>query len=295
MSKLQVTIMEAHQRMTEYLQRQGVEQPRLCSEIIISRALEMEKVQIYSRFDELVSTAGLDAARTMGKRLAAGEPIQLVVGDAQFFSYFIKVRKGVFIPRPETETLVDATATALRKIAATKDTSPSLLDVCTGSGVIAVTLAKLVNGLVVKGVDISGEAVELSNENAARLGVAERCSFLNGDLFEPLKDSEMFDAITANPPYIPTEDVKTLETVVRDYDPHKALDGGNDGLDVVRKIAEQSRGRLMPGGFLIMEIGVGQAQDTARIMEKSGLADMEILKDLSGIDRVVMGWNKCTQ
>lgn len=295
MNRAPVTIMEAHQLMMEYLQRHNVEQPRLCSEIIISRALEMERVQIYARFDEPADSAGLDKARDMGKRLAAGEPLQLVVGDAQFFSNFIKVRRGVFIPRPETETLVDTAATALRKMAAEKSEPPTLLDLCAGSGVIGVTLAKFVDGLMVKGVDISAAAVELSVENAERLGVAERCSFYQGDLFEPLDDSEKFDAITANPPYIPTHDILIIEPVVKNFDPHVALDGGPDGLDIVRKIAARAPGRLTPGGFLIMEIGARQAQEVAAIFDNSGFSDIEILKDLSGIDRVVMGWNRCTR
>lgn len=287
-----ITIMEAHQGMTAYLERHGVEQPRLCSEILLSNALDMERVQIYARFDQTANAEGLDKARDMGRRLAKGEPIQLVVGNAQFFSFFIQVRNGVFIPRPETETLVDAAASFLRKMALSAPDGLRALDLCSGSGVIAVALAKFVPELRVKAVDISPAAVELGAENAEALGVSDRCDFARGDLFGATDSHDTFHAIVSNPPYIPTKDIMMIEPVVRDYDPMAALDGGEDGLDIVRKIAAGAMARLADGGFLIVEIGIGQAGETKMILETAGFQGVEIMKDLSGIDRVVAGWRK---
>ena len=283
------TLLDAHRSLTEFLSRHGVEEPRLASEIVTAHALGMKRIDIYTKFDQPLTAEELDAVRKLGKRLAAGEALQLVVGDAQFFSYFFAVRQGVFIPRPETETLVD-TAARFMKNRGEDAAPPTLLDLCTGSGVIAVTMLKFLPYATAVATEISPAAVDLARENAEKLGVTDRIEVLEGNLFEPLAPGAVFDAITANPPYIPTHDILRVEPVVKDNDPNAALDGGSDGLDVIRRIAAGAPARLAPGGFIALEVGAGQAGDVETILKGEGFARTEMRRDLSGIERVVTGW-----
>ena len=172
-------------------------------------------------------------------------------------------------------------------------TDIELLDVGTGAGVIALSLLKLLPGSNATAIDINPAAIKLAGRNAEKLGVAERLKTLNGNLFEPVSDlREHFSLIISNPPYIPSGDIATLEPAVKDYDPVAALDGGKDGLYIVRIIIGQSRNYLKDGGLLAFEIGIGQARETAKLMAEAGLSEITIEKDLSGIERCVFGWKK---
>ncbi|MFC1474993.1 peptide chain release factor N(5)-glutamine methyltransferase [bacterium] len=283
-----IALLEAHKMLTDYFQRQGVESSRLCSEIIISKTLGLNRIDIYALHDRPVTTQELDDIRAMGKRVAGGEALQLVVGDCQFFSYFFKVEKGVFIPRPETETLVEAGTNELRN--AVSDDGAAILDLCCGCGVAGITLLKFLESASCTAVDISPLAAELTKDNAERLGVSDRLSVFQGDLYDPLDASARFDAIVANPPYIPTYDILIVEPVVRDNDPNTALDGGADGLDVVRRVITGAPDRLREAGFLAMEIGAGQAAEVESLMKDAGFGRTAVKKDLCGIDRVITGW-----
>jgi len=287
------TLLDAHRSMTEFLGRHGVDQPRLASEIITAHALGINRIDIYTRHDLPLKDYELDSIRELGKRLAGGEALQLVVGDCQFFSLFFKVRKGVFIPRPETETLVEAAVRALKN--RDPEQPPAILDLCTGTGVVAISLLQFIPGARGAAVDVSPLAVELATENAGNLGVSDRLDLYAGDLFEPLPAGSLFDAITANPPYIPTHDILRIEPVVKDNDPNAALDGGPEGQDVIKRIIEQAPEYLAPGGFLALEVGAGQAPATETLFSHGGFCGTGIHPDLSGIERVVMGWKSRKQ
>lgn len=273
--------------MTAYLERHNVEQPRLASEIIISKTLGIDRIKIYAHFDRPVTDDELDAIRIKGKRLAGGEPLQLVVGDTQFLSYVFSVEPGVFIPRPETEILVEVASEHLKS---QTDPSPEkILDLCTGSGVVAISLLKLFPGITAAASDISPKAAELTRKNAQSLGVEDRLEVHSGDLFEPVTPGTLFDAIVSNPPYILSADIISTPAVVKDFDPLPSLDGGADGLDVVRRIIEGVRNYLKPGGLLALEIGFGQAEETLGLMAAGGLTNCKATKDLAGIERIVSG------
>ena len=280
-------ILSAHRHLTDHLARAGLDAPRICAEVLLAHVLDIERIAIYSRYDEPVSREDLDRVNALSRRLVAGEPLQLVVGSAQFMSYLFEVEKGVLIPRPETEVLVERTVMQLES--AGMNRAPRICDLGTGAGVIAVSLLKLLPGARVVATDTNAQAATLARRNARNLGVEDRLDVLEGDLFEPLDGTGHgpFDAVISNPPYVCTAEIAGLDPVVREYDPHSALDGGADGIDVVRRIIVKTPEWLDAGGMLGLEVGCVQAQQAAQYMRDAGLVDVAVEKDLSGIERCV--------
>ena len=215
-------------------------------------------------------------------------PLQHILGEAWFHGLPFTVDEDVLIPRPDTETLVEA---VLRE-AKTFPAPPSLLDLCTGSGAVAVALAVEGGFSSVTASDISHEAVNIARENAAKNGVEEKILFAEGDLFRAKTKSEKslsrrsYDIICANPPYVPTAEIEELEPEVRDHDPLLALDGGADGLDFYRRLAKDAPAHLNEGGKILLEIGCGQGADVIRIFTEAGWREGRVEQDLSGRDRV---------
>ncbi len=215
-------------------------------------------------------------------------PLQHILGEAWFRGLPFTVDEDVLIPRPDTETLVEA---VLRE-AKTFPAPPSLLDLCTGSGAVAVALAVEGGFSSVTASDISHEAVNIARENAAKNGVEEKILFAEGDLFRAKTKSEKslsrrsYDIICANPPYVPTAEIEELEPEVRDHDPLLALDGGADGLDFYRRLAKDAPAHLNEGGKILLEIGCGQGADVIRIFTEAGWREGRVEQDLSGRDRV---------
>ena len=215
-------------------------------------------------------------------------PLQHILGEAWFRGLSFDVDEDVLIPRPETETLVEA---VLRE-AKTFPKAPSVLDLCTGSGAVAVCLAVEGDLASVTASDISHEAVNIARGNAAKNGVEEKILFAEGDLFRAKTKSEKslsrrsWDIICANPPYVPTAEIETLEPEVRDHDPILALDGGEDGLDFYRRLAKEAAGHLNDGGKILLEIGCEQGEAVKAIFAAEGWRDGRVEKDLAGRDRV---------
>lgn len=205
-------------------------------------------------------------------------PLQYITGEQDFMGLTFKVNSGVLIPRQDTETLVEE---------ALKAVTPGMevLDLCTGSGCIAVSLAKFVPGARVQGVDISPEALKVSEENARRNGV--NVHFFLSDMFGQVEGK--FDVIVSNPPYIPTGEIQGLMPEVKDFEPRLALDGKEDGLWFYRILAGEGKKYLKPGGTLMVEIGCDQGKDVSRIFKDNGYCDIKVRKDLAGLDRVVTG------
>ena len=206
-------------------------------------------------------------------------PLQHIIGHTGFMGLDFKVSRDVLIPRQDTETLVE---TVLER---EKDPAISILDLCTGSGCIAVSLKKLGGYSQVAASDLSDKAIGLAMRNAS-INDAE-IRLIKSDLFKDIEGS--FDVIVSNPPYIPTEEIETLSPEVRDHDPRLALDGGSDGLDIYRRIVSECGDVLNTGGRLYMEIGFDQAAAVGGLMEKAGFRDIEVVKDLAGKDRVIFG------
>ena len=210
-------------------------------------------------------------------------PLQHLTGEQEFMGFPFQVNEHVLVPRQDTEILVEE---ALKVLAP----GDHVLDLCTGSGCIAISLWKLCTGLTVDAADLSAEALAVAKENAKALeaGVA----FFRGDLFEAVTGRQMYDCIVSNPPYIRTEVIETLSEEVRAHEPYQALDGKEDGLYFYREIVRKSGSYLKPGGHLLFEIGYDQAEAVSMLMQTQGYEEIEVIRDLAGLDRVVKGKRK---
>lgn len=279
------TVRDALAWTVDYLARRGDEHPRRSAEWLLSSATGLTRVALYAEHDRPLSQEERATYRALIERRAAGEPLQYVTGEMPFRHLVIHVTRGVFIPRPETEVLAGAVIDA---IAATR--APVVLDLCTGSGCVAVSVAHEVPAAEVWAIDASEQAVETTRRNALYAGVQNRVQVLHGDLFSPLP-SELIgriDAVVANPPYIPSAQVPDLPAEVLGFEPHLALDGGPDGLREARRIAGGAHRWLKPHGLLAMELASDRAAAMAAELRES-YEGVEVLRDLTGRDRIVVG------
>ena len=263
-----------------YLAEKGVENPRLEAEWMLCEALSLDRVGLYLNFDKPLSDAELAAYRGMVARRAKREPLQYILGSQEFMGMDFEVCPAVLIPRHDTEVLVTE---ALKRAGETG----SILDIGTGSGCVAIAIAKALPEAKVCSVDVSGEALAVARGNAERNGVS--IEFHQGSLFEPFA-GRRFDMIVSNPPYIPAAELPTLQQEVRGFEPMNALDGGEDGLDFYRRITQQAPEHLNPGGWLIFEVGAGQAPQVLELLASCGFgAGSFSAKDPAEIERVVGG------
>jgi release factor glutamine methyltransferase len=281
------TVADALSWTVDYFTRKGVENPRRSAEWLLSAATGLSRVELYARFDRELSAGERSDFKAAIERRAAGEPLQYVTGEMPFRHVVLQVRPGVFIPRPETEVLVDAVLEHLRRSGVS---APAVLDLCTGSGAIAVSVAHEHPGASVHATEIAPVAAEAARANAERAGVADRVTVLVGDLFAPLTDALLgsFDVVAANPPYVPTADLADLPVEVAGFEPSVALDGGADGLDVVRRIAEEAWRWLKPGGLIVVETDTSRAKEAARTLSR-WYEGVEVRTDLTGRDRIALG------
>ena len=267
----------------EYLSSRGVENARLEAEWMLCRVLSLDRVGLYLNHDRPLVDSELAAYRGMVSRRGRREPLQHILGSQEFCGLEFEVTPDVLIPRHDTETLVEAAVSR-------SPHARSVLDIGTGSGCIAVALAARLPDACVTAVDISPAALAVARRNAARNGVT--VEFLEGSLFEPL-GSRCFDLIVSNPPYIPAEDIAALEPEVRDFDPRGALDGGSDGLDIYRALIPAAAGHLTAGGWLLLEVGQGQAAAVSDMIRQTGQFDNpDVACDPGGIERVVIAQRK---
>ncbi|HVR64111.1 MAG TPA: peptide chain release factor N(5)-glutamine methyltransferase, partial [Polyangia bacterium] len=256
-------------------------------------ALGLDRVQLYVQHDRPLLPDELAALRELVKRRQGGESVAYIMGRKEFFGLSFAVDARVLVPRPDTETLVDEALVYLRERLtrpATESTSErpplKVADVGTGSGAIAVAIARHARGTWVAATDVSADALAVARDNAARNGVA--VAFYEGDLDQALGPLAPLDLIVANLPYIPTAVLSSLPPEVR-AEPALALDGGPDGLALVRRLVAAAPALLGPGGALALEIGAGQADDAAALMQAAGFVDIRRRRDLAEIDRVVSG------
>ncbi len=267
------------------LERAKLEYPQLEAEILLSRLTGYKRHELYLK-DDLVLSEGLDDAfMDMIEKRCDSVPIQYITGVESFMGMDFKVNKHTLIPRPDTEVLVQSVI----KYAKLAQKSINVLDMCTGSGNIAVSLAKLLSCATIWAIDISYSAVEVARENVRLNGVEGKVEFLVGDMFCPLKNGTVFDIIVSNPPYIKSADISKLEPQVKLYEPQIALDGGMDGLDFYRELIARSALFLRSGGLLAVEVGYDQAACVIKMLKSNGsYKDIETVKDLAMIDRVVL-------
>ncbi|HEX2387266.1 MAG TPA: peptide chain release factor N(5)-glutamine methyltransferase [Candidatus Binatia bacterium] len=253
----------------------------LDAEILLAFALGIERGRVYMNGDRALVGAALARFRALVSRRADGEPVSYIIGRREFWSLDFIVTPAVLTPRPETELLVEA---ALKLVAA--NSSPRILELGTGSGAIAVALAKEIPGAQIVATDISTDALKVARENARRHGVENRISFVAGDLFDAVAQMT-FDAIASNPPYIRDADIAALPRDVRGFEPLISLDGGADGMDFYRRIAREAPRYLNARGFIAVEIGACMGANVARLFAAAGFADVRVEKDLAGLERVV--------
>jgi release factor glutamine methyltransferase len=264
----------------DFLRKKGFESPRLEAQILLAHALDCKKIDLYVRHEEEPAEDRRTAFREMIKKRAEGMPVAYLVGHREFYSLEFAVTPAVLIPRPETETLV---MEALRRLKSLE--SPRVLDLGTGSGAIAVAIAKQHKTARITAVDVSSTALAVAASNAQRHGVADRITFLEGDLFAPVA-GQTFNLIVSNPPYIGHAEFASLDVGVREFEPRAALAGGPDGLDFYRRIAADVPKYLAPGGAILVEIGATQ-EPAVRELLAAGLEPGPTFKDPAGRPRVV--------
>ena len=224
-------------------------------------------------------------ARALVQRHLEGEPVAYLIGEWEFYGLPLDISERVLIPRPDTEVLAAAAIEGLQGVA-----SPRVLDLCAGSGCVGLAVAKHVSGSHMVLGEIDEGALRICRQNIRRTGLSGQVVSMQLNALEkaPPRLGE-FDCIVSNPPYIPTADIEALDPSVRNHEPHLALDGGADGLDFYRVIADKWRDALLPNGLMAFEVGIGQADEVLRIMRANGFGDIQIVKDLHGIPRVVYG------
>jgi release factor glutamine methyltransferase len=287
-------LLDAIKSSADYLANSGVEDALVDAELLALHAAGMERLRAYIDNPETDRSLRSKINRLV-KRRASGEPLQYIIGEVDFLGLQIRVGKGVLIPRPETELLVEEAIKEFeerrakgRGQRARKSVHGPLaiLDLCTGSGCIALALAKEFPGAQVYATDISVKAIAYAKRNA-KANRVENVAFLKGSLCAPLKKNMTFDLITANPPYIRTADITGLQREVSEWEPVSALDGGEDGLDFYREILSKASGYLKVDGSILFELGFDQAEAVADIAKQAGFGHISVRKDFAGIDRVL--------
>ena len=279
-----MTVLEIIQRSTEFLQQKGVESPRLQIEWMLAHVLQMPRLKLYLNFDRALAEPELCRLRDLVRRRAAREPLQHILGTTSFCGLEMKCSRAALIPRPETEILAEHGW----KFLAALGRPTTALDLGTGTGCIAIALAKQAPAAAVHAVDISPEALALARQNAEANQLSERITFHLGDGFNALPAGLKFDLIASNPPYIAAAEIATLSPEVRDFDPRLALDGGADGLDFYRRIAREAGAWLQPGGRLMLEFGDGQAGDLEKMFSNEKWIVAEIVADYSPQPRILI-------
>ena len=270
---------------TDDFKRRSNKTARLDAELLLGEALGFDRIQLIIQSERPLTESELRRYRELHKRRRVGEPIAYILGRREFFGLPLVVDPRVLIPRPDSEILVETALNGTRD----RHLYGRMLDLCTGSGCVAIAFAKERPTWRVSAVDLSPDAARVARENVRRSGVVHNLAVLEGDLFAPLPADAAFELITGNPPYIPSADIAGLDADVRDFEPRLALDGGTDGLVITRRVVAEAGRYLTPGGLLALEGGFDQAPAVAELLAAHGFTDIRRSKDLAGIERVVSG------
>jgi release factor glutamine methyltransferase len=276
---------------TDFLREKGADSPQLDAQVLLAHAKGCTRIQLYTIFDEVAPDPLREKFRALVKERAAGKPVAYLVGQREFFSLPFEVTPDVLIPRPETETLV------VRALDLAKERFKSgalhIADVGTGSGILAVTLAKRLPQARVTAIDVSPKALAVAQRNAEKHAVVEQVTFLEGDVLARTPATPTFDLIVSNPPYVLSGEMATLPADVRNFEPALALDGGEQGTAVIERLLPQAAERLKPGGWLLIEIGPTTAARTESLIDATpALERQPTLKDLARLPRVVQAKRK---
>jgi len=274
-----MTVKEAVIQARSRLEEAGIESPRCNAEMLLGNVLGKKRFEFYLR-DEEISIGDYDSFVSLVEKRSMHTPVAYITGDTEFMSLAFAVNTSVFIPRPDTEVLVE---TVLGRMGE----GSRIVDMCTGCGNVAVSLAKY-SSCHIYACDILREAVLIARKNAIMNEVLQSISFFQGDMFAPLGTEGCFDLVVSNPPYVRHREIRTLPGEVRDFEPHVALDGGEDGLRFFRSLCIGSQNVLKMGGYLMVEVGFDQAGEVCRLFERT-FKSVEVVKDYAGVERVVVG------
>jgi release factor glutamine methyltransferase len=279
-----MTLLEVLQSTTAFFAKRGVESPRLNAEHLLAHALKRKRIELYLEFERVLTEAELAPLRDLVRRRGQGEPLQHLLGTVEFAGQTFLCDKRALVPRPETKQFVELLKSRIEN----RSTSggSKILDVGTGSGVIALSLAALFPEAVITATDISDDALALARENATRLDLANRVTFLKSDLM--IYVSHGYQVIVANLPYVAEHDRGTLSREVL-HDPEIALFGGEHGDEIVRKLIEAAPSHLAPGGLLALELALGQGDALSALMAKKNYHDIELERDYAGVIRFLFG------
>ena len=290
----------------EYFTEKGIDLPRLNAEMLLSHVLAMKRIELYTQFNKPVTTHQLDQLHEVVKRAGQNEPVAYLIGKTEFYSLGIDVTADCMIPRPETELLVEraieflrtrpvgnfTTGNMIQKGGVSNGGTAFVCDLCTGSGCIAVAIAKNFLNARIIATDISDAALKVAATNIKKHRLENRITLLAGDLFEPLVpqiDTEKFDLIVCNPPYVSASEFEALAKNVKDYEPKLSLFAGTDGMDIHRRIIESADSFLKPDATLMLEIGYAQGQAIRQLLERTGVFDeIKIEKDFNNNDRIAL-------
>jgi release factor glutamine methyltransferase len=307
-------ILDVINKTTPYFEKQGIESPRLTIELLLAHLLQKKRLQLYLEFERELDEKTLTTLREMVKRRVAGEPLQYITGETEFCGLRLLVDKRVLIPRPETELLVETVVGRLKAEGGERGAGSeerkekagvSIVDVGTGSGCIAIALAKRlmtasspegIRGKVARAtiyaLDVSTEALEVARGNAKLHQVEKIVRFLESDLLEKFPSSSPVDVIVSNPPYIADGELAKLPKEVRDFEPARALAAGEDGLKVIRRLVMAAKRILSPSGFMALELGAGQRAAVEDFLGEQGYEVIEVVEDLQGHERVIVARSK---
>lgn len=285
-----VTVLEGIQKSTEFLDRKGVESPRLNAELLLAHQLKLPRMKLYLNFDRVLNQEETDSFRGLVLRRSQREPLQHIIGSTSFCGLDIRVSRHALVPRQETELLAE---TGWKFLASRETKLPCALDFGTGSGCIAIAMAARVPSARILAIDASHEALELARNNAAQNQVAEQIIFEFGTSLAGIavtngSSPSRFDLLISNPPYVSTGEISSLPPEVRDFDPRQALDGGADGLDYYRLFAKDAHGLLKKDGRLMLEFGDGQEHALADLFSTQNWIVTEILRDYTQRPRILI-------
>jgi release factor glutamine methyltransferase len=279
-----VSVSEALQHVAQSLRAGSVEEAEADARVLIGHALHLDRARLIAQSDRILEAREVTVISALAARRLRREPVSRIVGQKEFWSLPISVTPDVLVPRPETETVVEAALDFVMRSGLRLE-KLGVLDLGTGSGALLLALLKELPNAIGTGTDVSPAALEVARANAARCRLDSRCNFVVCDIATGVEGP--FDLIVSNPPYIAHDEIATLAPEVRDYDPEVALDGGRDGLDAYRSIAGDAKRILAPGGRLFVELGAGQDEQVRALFTKAGLIPGMPRKDLAGIPRVL--------
>ncbi|CAD76187.1 MAG TPA: protein-(glutamine-N5) methyltransferase, release factor-specific [Rhodopirellula baltica] len=281
------TVMRLLEWTTDFFRKKGSESPRLDAEILLAHARGCQRIELYTSFDKVPEEEQRVAFRELVRRRGEGAPVAQLVGYREFYSISIRVDENVLVPRPETEHLVIEAIDQIKGRLSDRP-SPTVLDIGTGSGAIAVAIAKSLPKTQVTAVDISLTALDIAKWNVENLKLSDRVTLLQSDLFDGLEPDQTFDVICSNPPYISQSEYDELPTTVREFEPRGALLSGPDGTEIIARLLNDSVQRLNDGGQLIIELSPMIAGVSKTLAEQNGgYKEIHLIKDLAGHERIL--------